>query len=398
MIAVLTDGLRAGFLEKAANKPHCVFTYLPETKPEQTVSLTMPVRLQSYRSPPASLHPIFDMNLPEGYLRSWLTKVVPDCDDLKLLEITGPSQLGRLTYFSHQRSVRRSLPDFSVQDILTFEGAEDLFQELLQLYAAASGVSGVQPKVLIRDPGHIKMSPDHKIAVRATTHIVKTWDAQFPHLAYNEHFCLQATAASGLTTPYWEVSQNGKFLVIERFDLTEENRYLGFEDFCVLAGLPSHQKYTGSYEQLVKVLRNFSLQEHLTKSLADLFKMIVLSVVLRNGDAHRKNFCLIYDSPIPRRGKLAPGFDMVTTTAYLPHDVLALTLDGSKRWPNREKLIRFAVDHCGLKHKQAVQTIEEVRQGVQATTRELEHGIKHLEGFADTGKKMLTQWEKGLEM
>ncbi|MFP4285357.1 MAG: HipA N-terminal domain-containing protein, partial [Desulfovermiculus sp.] len=60
----------------------------------------MPVRLKSYVSPAGSLHPIFDMNLPEGFLRNYLIKAVPDCDDLKLLEITGPSQVGRLAYRS----------------------------------------------------------------------------------------------------------------------------------------------------------------------------------------------------------------------------------------------------------------------------------------------------------
>lgn len=396
MIHVYADGLQAGGLEKASGKPHYVFSYFPEVKQEQSISLTMPVRLQSYISPPGCLHPIFDMNLPEGFLRNYLVKAIPDCDDLRLLETTGPSQVGRLEYISSAHARGKRIPDYNVRDILAFDGAEDLFQDLLRMYAASSGVSGVQPKVLVRDAWHTKMSPDHKLAVRGTTHLVKTWDAMYPHLAYNEHFCLLAAQKSGLSTPDWEVSENGKFLVVERFDLTENSRYLGFEDFCVLAGLPGTKKYHGSYEQLVKILRNYCLPDFLGDCLEGLFKMIALSVVLGNGDAHRKNFCLIYDSLETRRGKLAPTFDVVTTKVYIPHDIMALTMAGSKKWPDRKKLITFAVDHCGFQTRQAIRILEEVKQGVMKARQELAHGINHLEDFATVGKAMLKQWDKGL--
>ena len=44
-----------------------VMTYVPEVEPENLVSLTMPVRTESYPWDD-ELHPIFRMNLPEGYL------------------------------------------------------------------------------------------------------------------------------------------------------------------------------------------------------------------------------------------------------------------------------------------------------------------------------------------
>lgn len=396
MIHVLADGLQTGALEKTPGKPHHVFTYFPGVRQAQSVSLTMPARLQSYLSSPGRLHPIFDMNLPEGFLRRYLEKAVPDCDDLRLLEVTGPSQVGRLGYRSATRSRDTSIPEFNVQEILAHHGAEDLFQELLRIYAASSGVSGVQPKVLVRDVWHTKISPDHKLAIRGTTHMVKAWDAQYPHLAYNEYFCLLAAQHAGLATPYREVSGNGKFLVIERFDLTEHDTYLGFEDFCVLAGLPSAKKYHGSYEQLSKVAKSYCVRDGLGECLAGLFKMIVTSVVLRNGDAHRKNFCLIYDNPEERRGKLAPTFDVVTTTAYLPHDAMALTLDGSKKWPDRKRLLNFAAMHCGLQRKQAAIILEEVTQGTRQAQKELKHAIAHLKSFAEVGKAMCGEWEKGL--
>lgn len=252
MIKVFADTVLAGALEKSALRSTSAFSYTMDATPDQAVSLTMPVRVESYVSAPASLHPIFDMNLPEGYLRNWLAKAVPDCDDFKLLQITGWSQLGRLQYRGESDVVPSNLPEFSVNDILAHRGAEDLFQDLLHIYAASSGISGVQPKVLIRDPGRMKLSPDHKLSVKAATHIVKTWDPQYPHLAWNEHFCLTAAEAAGLRVPTWSVSENGRFLVVERFDLTEQGRYLGMEDFTVLAGMTQEKNTPAVMSRLLK--------------------------------------------------------------------------------------------------------------------------------------------------
>lgn len=71
MIHVFADHIHAGTLAKETGKAYYIFTYHPEVDQAQSVSLTMPVRLKSYASPVGSLHPIFDMNLPEGFLRNY---------------------------------------------------------------------------------------------------------------------------------------------------------------------------------------------------------------------------------------------------------------------------------------------------------------------------------------
>jgi serine/threonine-protein kinase HipA len=389
MLKVSIGGRPVGALDRAKGKTFA-FSYASETPPGDAVSLTMPPRVASYLSGIGQLHPIFDMNLPEGFLRQWLSKVVPDFDDMVLLKLTGASQIGRLQYDAGE-----PVPDgMKVSDILAYDGAEDLFRHLLDMYGTASGVSGVQPKVLIRDVGSHKMSRDHKVTVLGSTHIVKTWDAMYPHLARNEHFCLSAARHAGLATPDWEVSSNGKFLVIERFDLLTDS-YLGVEDLCVLAGMTTVQKYQGSYEQLAKSLRTFISQGNELSCMQDFFKMIALSCVVRNGDAHRKNFCLLYESAESRTGRLAPTFDIVTTCAYLPMDVMALTMAGSKRWPDRQKLIRFA-GVCGLTSERAGRGLNEVEAGVVTARDELITGVRENPEFAETGHLMLKAWDEGL--
>lgn len=64
--------------------------------PEAHVSLTMPVRLESWVS--RDFHPIFQMNLPEEALldaiRRAITKLAGE-GDLTILRVTGGNQIGR---------------------------------------------------------------------------------------------------------------------------------------------------------------------------------------------------------------------------------------------------------------------------------------------------------------
>jgi HipA-like protein len=74
------------------------FRYRDGATASQAVSLIMPVRRDDYPWQ-RGLHPIFEMHLPEGILRERLTqmfsKAIHGFDDLHLLSIVGPHQLGR---------------------------------------------------------------------------------------------------------------------------------------------------------------------------------------------------------------------------------------------------------------------------------------------------------------
>jgi serine/threonine-protein kinase HipA len=58
---------------------------------------------------------------------------------------------------------------------------------------------------------------------------------------------------------------------------------------------------------------------------------------LHNGDAHLKNFGIVYDD-VQGEARLAPVYDLVTTSAYLPKDSLALALNGATEWPSANDL------------------------------------------------------------
>ena len=352
------------------------------------------------------LHPVFDMNLPEGALRETLNmmfaKALPVFDDLALLEIVGRSLIGRLRFGASPEELDQ-VPPQNLRELLASRGADELFADLLQRYARYSGVAGVQPKLLIRDDGSLgtsKFSPipvSERVTAHGTTHIVKSFDAaKYLGLSANEFFCLKAARAAGLPVPPVEIATGGHLLVVERFDLQSDGTYLAFEDGCALDGRLSREKYEGSYEQLAATLAGVLRGPDGTAAeLARFFRSLVLSIAVRNGDAHRKNFGVIYDDAIGQV-TLAPTFDIVTTSAYLPSDNLALTLDGTKRWPDAKRLVRFGMQRCQLTASGAKAVVAEVAEAVAQASGELDNLTDFDPQAKEVADRMRTAWTDGV--
>lgn len=357
--------------------------------PACQVSLTMPLRTASYEYP--QLHPVFAQNLPEGYLRDIISRTVSKlhgASELALLASLGPYQIGRLGY-RHAGETTRTPTSPEKLDTLLDSDNPDLFAELVDKYALRSGISGVQPKLLVEvmaDP------PRHKAAIRSGGLIVKSWGDDFPDLALNEYFCLRLARRAGLPVPRFEVSRDGRLFVMERFDVCADGHYAGFEDGCVLQGLSPAEKYDSTYERLARSVRDFVSPMRCQSALASLFRSVVVSWAVQNGDAHLKNFGVLYDAP-GATVDLAPTYDIVTTTAYLRHDVPALHLAGSKRWWPPRTLLAFGTTHCSLKPAQARSVLSEVAAALQAELPHLEAAAPR---FPDVAVAMCEAWQSSL--
>ena len=172
-------------------------------------------------------------------------------------------------------------------------------------------------------------------------------------------------------------------LVLDRFDLVvhDDGRVerLGFEDIAALAGLRvrdilSDRKYQGSYQRIAELLRQLQLP---SDNLHRFFEQVAFSIMVRNGDAHLKNFGLLYRSP--EQVWLAPMFDVVTTSIYtytqyaggpeLEDRTLALKLFAgkhhSKAYPTKEELENFGHRVCGV--TQPARTLERIAQAMHST-------------------------------
>ncbi|HVW21762.1 MAG TPA: type II toxin-antitoxin system HipA family toxin [Opitutaceae bacterium] len=391
----------------ARDEPLNRFAYDAGVPSSVAVSLLMPVTSEPYLAErAAALHPVFDMSLPEGALReavsNMFAKALPVFDDLALFQIVGRSLIGRLRCGESAAGLDQ-VPAQNLKDLLRSRGTNELFAELLRRYAEYSGVAGIQPKVLVRDNGSLQsanMSPietDSRMTTHGTTHIVKSFDAaKYPGLAANEFLCLKAGRAAGLTVAKAELAGDARILAVERFDLKPDGTYQAFEDGCALDGRLSREKYEGSYEQLAGTLAGVLRgPEGAGPELAKFFRTLVLSIAVRNGDAHRKNFGVVYDDAAGHVS-LAPAFDVVTTAAYLPDESLALTMDGAKRWPDAKRLERFGVRRCQLSAADAKEIIAEVRDGVARVAGELGK-FRELDPTAsETAERMRAAWNAGI--
>jgi serine/threonine-protein kinase HipA len=402
MIKVWTDVAEAGLLDRAGTRGSS-FVYLPGERPARAVSVTMPVRLPSW-DVQFGLAPIFEMNLPEGVLRERLrlgfAKATGTFDDFNLLSIVGRSQVGRIRYTGERENLQEDVPFQSVDEILEKRRGGELFRYLLAKFASFSGISGVQPKIMLRDEAaSVPLSKaDHRLSQshRGATHIVKFWEQnEYPQLAANEYFCLKVAQLCGLDVPQYRLSEDALALVIDRFDLRPDGTYRGFEDFCVLNGKRTDQKYSGSYEtSIMKRFAEFANSSHVGEDLERLFTLTVINCALRNGDAHLKNFGIVYDD-VQGEARLAPVYDLVTTSVYLPKDSMALTLNGTTKWPGAKQLQRLGETQMGASPARVREIRDRVCQAITSTTADIKSYIEDHPDFAEIGGRMMLEWQNG---
>ena len=405
MIKVWTDASEAGLLDRFGERGS-TFVYQPDATPARAVSVTMPVRLPSWDMR-YGLPPIFEMNLPEGVLRERLrlafAKATGTFDEFDLLGIVGRSQIGRVRYTGWKEQLREDVPFQSVDEILGKRRDGGLFRHLIDKFASFSGISGVQPKILVRDEAALVSlnTAKHRRSQSylGATHIVKFWEQhEFPQLAANEYFCLKVAEECGLNVPRYRLAENALALVIDRFDLRPDGAYRGFEDFCVLNARRTDEKYRGSYEtSIMKRFAEYAKSPHIDEDMERLFTLIAINCALRNGDAHLKNFGILYDD-VQGEARLAPVYDLVTTTVYLPRDSMALTFNGTTKWPGAKELRRLGETRLGKSPARVREILERIALAITTASKELKTYIKNHPEFEDIGSRMLQQWRQGVEL
>jgi serine/threonine-protein kinase HipA len=366
-LAVTVDRRRAGELLRESRYG---FWY-GEVEPHDAISLTMPSTQTEWAD--GDLFPVMDMNLPEGYLFQRIVeragKSVPT--KMHLLALMRDNGVGRLGYWQHDDAAPPPAKPVS-RGTLMRSAASQVFEQLVDAYIGQSiGVAGVQPKLMLPSRASVPV-PDL---------IVKTAGADFPGLAANEYLCLSAAKAAGLQVPVFALNDDASMLLIDRFDLEDDNRRLGFEDIAALMGLRVHdrlsnRKYLGAYEDVAEVVRLMG-GRRVKDNLARLYEQIVLSLMVRNGDAHLKNFGLLYDDPA--HPWLSPLFDVVTTSIYRIERVggvqdvdrtMALKLRRGKRgasraYPTTEEIVAFGRECCAV--REPMDAIRRIAEGMRET-------------------------------
>ena len=333
-----------------------VFNYLDIAK--DVVSLTMPIRSSSWDS--KKLHPIFQMNLPEGALKEAIVNhfaKIQTMDDMNLLKLIGPYMLGRVKF----EKLIDNKENLQLDEILS-NTTQNLFDELMQRFAIRSGVSGVQPKLLLKAHNKTTMKFEH--------FIVKSWEQEYPNLALNEYFCMRAVQNANLPTPEFYLSDDLKMFIMKRFDIEDDGSYLGFEDMCVLTARATQEKHNGSYEECARVIKDVVAAQKRKESLKIFFTALVMNHLLQNGDGHLKNYGVLYKNDFDD-SYLAPIYDVITTTIYIKNDIPALRLSDGKLWWKEKTYKNFAKQSCGLSNKEYDTILDNCKNAIAQTKKEI---------------------------
>jgi serine/threonine-protein kinase HipA len=96
--------------------------------------------------------------------------------------------------------------------------------------------------------------------------------------------------------------------------------------------------------------------------------------------------------------RLAPVYDLVTTSIYLPKDSLALTLNGTTEWPDSRVLRRLGETRMSGTPARVREILERVSDELSQSATDLRsYATEHPE-FTEVGERMLGEWEKSRKL
>jgi serine/threonine-protein kinase HipA len=282
---------------------------------------------------PNSIHvdgPIcwFTHLLPQGVMRRWRCRHLglEEDDSFGLLSALGGDLPGAVTLTPTTSILEpsRSAPD---QPSVSAAANDNVLRFSL---------AGAQWKLSARSAGRGLTTT---AVSGGTAYIAKFHAPEYPGLPRCEFATMNWALAAGLQVPPFQLRNvadfdvipaglptgDGSVFVAERFDRRGDER-IHMEDFGqILDRPPGDAQYHGSYEEIAAVLRWIA-----PESAADLLKLIVFNVLCGNGDAHLKNFSVVYRDG--RNAVLSPAYDLVSTIQYFTRgeEAMALSLNGER--------------------------------------------------------------------
>jgi serine/threonine-protein kinase HipA len=176
--------------------------------------------------------------------------------------------------------------------------------------------------------------------------IVKLPSTRYAGVSENEYSMMTLARAIGIDVPEIKLLKldeiedlpegigrlEGDAYAIRRFDRPAPGERLHMEDFAQVFGLYPEDKYSrASYRNIAEVI----WRETGEAGLVEFIRRLVFNALIGNADMHVKNWSLLYRDGITPT--LAPAYDFVATTAYLPDDNAALKVARSKAWADFDR-------------------------------------------------------------
>ncbi|MGI2111833.1 type II toxin-antitoxin system HipA family toxin [Shewanella frigidimarina] len=333
MVAILTHYSGGKNIMKFAPE----YLALPsKTRPTLTLTqLLSPDYLKQVQVRTHRLSPVLSNLLPEGALRQWMSSSlkVHENNEFPLLAWAANNLPGGLVVSPIKKN------DIPLWALSPREQTEAIAIDIKHTGQKFS-LAGVQMKFsTIRNDGRYNIGAD----IGADSWIIKTPSTVHRNVPENEYTAMKLAELIGVNIPEIELIPISSLdnlpdiqlpdeptaYAIKRFDRSEAGR-VHTEDFAQIFEVYAHDKYKRfNYEQIAKALYEHSMDG--LKDTQQMARRLLANIMLANGDAHLKNWSVIYPDTV--NAVLSPAYDIVTTLPYVEgENGVALNMNKQKQW------------------------------------------------------------------
>lgn len=339
--AVWLRNRHVGVLHQRGDYTRLTFDVSYRDDPERPVlGLYFEETILAPQSSALRIPPWFSNLLPEGRIRDWVAedRGVSVDREMELLAHVGRDLPGAV------RIMPTGLQP--VEDSMTWEHSDN--QDLLHQSSDMEShpgwrisLAGVQLKFAM-------LSEDDRLTIpgfgEGSDWIVKLPDRQFSMLPQNEFAMMTLARRAGIDVPeiklihrdrlsgipsnVWPGDEEWAYAV-KRFDRGPNRKLIHIEDLAQVRNFYPRDKYRGNFETIASL----AYRRHDIRALQEFARRMAFIALVSNGDAHLKNWSLIYrDERIPT---LSPAYDLVSTDIYRAGDDqedLGLKFGGSKHF------------------------------------------------------------------
>jgi len=285
------------------------------------------------------LHPVLSNLLPEGVLRELISQGLKTHIDneFQIFSYLGQDLPGALVATPMEPS---DVPDSVLANLHQNRSKTKVIKFITNHQENKFSLAGVQMKFSMKEKdSRYHLTNNNELG----DWIIKTPSTKHKNVPLNEYTAMSLASLAGIEIPEIKLIELNKIdnlppinlpneelaFAIKRFD-RESNTRIHMEDFAQVLVKYPHEKYnSANYEQLGKIIYDYS-----GDGLADtqqLARRLLVNILLANGDAHLKNWSLLYQDQITPR--LSPAYDIVTTSVYMNGEIkYALNLGKTKEW------------------------------------------------------------------
>ena len=378
-------GERVGVLESDRGK--LTFHYLPEyLRKADAAAISYSLPLQPEPFGPAVTSVFFDNLLPPDVVRKRLGKILhlSRHNIFGFLKAIGGDCAGAIALYppSESETVGASAPTFRE---LSDEEAAQILMDLPKRPLNIGKEEGFRISGTGAQDKLIACVKEGKIILplygAPSTHIIKPPVAAYHDSVFNEFFCMRLAQTMGLPAPECEILtlKDVPYYCVTRFDrqITDgEVRRLHQEDFCQLCSVDPEKKYENeggpTIPQCFQLIKKMRLG---TAGQIDFLRRVIFNVLIGNGDAHAKNFSVLYRR---KNIQLAPVYDLLCTEIYdsLAHETaMSIGRETSFAGITRESFSKMARE-CKIRPELVMSLIDEMLEKITVASKSLASELK----------------------